>query len=129
MQRRQQTITGRIFIQENNMTGLLTAKARADFPHTLQHITVTDLGFFDVDLFFLAKQKQTKVTHDSRHDRVLFQLAHVAHMCTYNRHDLITIHDVAQFIHCQQTVCIAVKRQTDVCLFVNNAGLQLFHMG
>ena len=51
------------------------------------------------------------------------------HMVAHDSHALISVHDSAVLVHCQQSVRIPVECQTYMSLFVYYSGLKLLHMG
>ena len=125
----QQTVAGRIFIQKNNMPRLLPAKACSDLFHPLQNIAVTHFSLFYFYVVFISHQKESQVAHDRSYNLVVFQFSLVLHMDADDRHDLVSINNVANFIYCQQSVRISVKSQADIRFFIYHPCLQFFHMG
>ena len=110
------------------MARLLSAQAGSDFTHALQHITVAHLSLFHLQMFSFSHFKEAKITHYGSNNGVFFQLALISHMGTHNSHNLVAVDNCAVFVHRKKPVGIPVKSQAYMSLFVNNSGLQLFHM-
>ena len=110
------------------MPRLFAAQAGADLPHPFQHIPVTYFCLLCFDAFGLCHQEKPQITHHSNYNGIFFQLSLLFHMHPDNGHNLVSVHHSAVFIHCQKSVCIPVKSQTDIGLLIYDSGHQFFHM-
>ena len=110
------------------MSRLFATQTRPNFLHSFKNISVSDLGLLHLNSVLLRHQKESQIAHYSRNNGVICKLAVFFHMVTDNRHNLIAIHHITQFIHCKKSVRITVKGKTNICLFINNPCLQLLHM-
>ena len=105
------------------MATLFAADVIAAGEHFLQHIAVTNLGRLRGDLVCLGKMEEAQICHHSHNGSILFQLALLLQCMSTNGNDLIAVHQFAVLVHCQTTVCITVKCQTQITL----VGLYIFH--
>ena len=129
MQGAQKPISGRIVIQKNDVSGLLTSDIVSVFPHVLQNIPVSDFCFLYVDSLFFSHQSKSQVAHDRHNNRILLQSALLLHVVAADCHHLIAVYQIALFIDRKHTIRISVKRDTGIRLLVHNACLQLIHVG
>ena len=74
-------------------------------------------------------QEKSQITHNGYYNGILFQGALFLHKVADDSHNLVAVNDFTVFVHCQQSVRIAVKCQTHLGLLYEDAALQLFHMG
>ena len=123
MQRTQKAVSGGIFLQENNMSGLLPSKAGADFLHSFQNITIPHLGLLYPYTVFLSHQEKSKVTHNRCHNGIIGKLTLTLHMIAHNRHDLIAVYYFPILVNRHQPVGVAVKSQADIRVFIDHPRL------
>ena len=91
------------------MTRLFAANQMTVFQHILQDIAVAHAGFFHVDARLLGKFKEADVAHH-RYDRgVVGKSALLLHPLGKDGDELISIHQLAVFIHSKASVGIPVK--------------------
>ena len=128
MERAEQSVACRIFIQENDVPGLFASKVRANLKHSLQNIPVANLGLLDIDSLFLAHKEETKVAHHCRDNRIVLQRALRLHMVSNNCHNLIAVHLFSVFIHGKHPVGVTVKGNPYICLLIYHPCLKLAHV-
>ena len=100
MQRAEQTVTGGILIQENNVSGLFSAETCTDFLHAFQYITVAYLGLLHGNAVLLSHQEESQITHYGCYDSVLFQGSLALHKVADDCHDLVTVYNLTIFVYC-----------------------------
>ena len=124
----EQSIPRRVFVQKDDMARLFPSQAGTYFPHSFQYIAVAYFGLLNFNFISFSHQEKAQITHNSRYNPVAFQLPLALHVIPYNGHNLVTVHNIAQFIHCKQPVGIPVKSQTYIRFLVYYPCLQFFHM-
>ena len=111
------------------MSRLFTTNVVTICQHVFQYISVTNLGAFQLNAFFLCHQSKAKITHNRYYQSILFQSAFFLHMVCADCHNLVTVHQLAFFIHCQHSVCISIKSDTNLGAFSHDSRHKFFHMG
>ena len=96
------------------MAGLLAADGIALLQHPLQHVPVAHVGALQLHAVLLHKSVQPQVGHHRGHHCLAGQLALLQHIQTAGGHDLVPVDEVAQLVHRQAPVCVAVKGDADV---------------
>ena len=96
--------------------------------HGLQHVPVTHAGLDHGDPGAAHRQLEAQVAHHRGHDSVLRELALVAHGQREDRHDLVTVDDVALGIHRQAAVGVSVMGDPHVVAVLDDRLPQVGHV-
>ena len=85
---------------QHDVAGLFAAEAEPALVESFDDIAIAHLGLDHLDALFLHRQTQTQVRHHGSNQSVVAQVGITFHADGQNRHDLITVNDVAFGIDC-----------------------------
>ena len=107
---------------------LLTTQAVITSIQVREHIAVADLRRSDLNTLLFHRKLEAKVRHHRCDEGRLLQLAALFHRDREDRHDLVTVDNIALGINGQAAVCIAVVREPQVSVMFQHSALQNIDM-
>ena len=111
------------------MAALLAAQTTSVGHHVFIHVLVAHGGLGVVDSQLVKGLVQPKVGHDRGDHGVHHQLAPFLHVLAVDVENVVAGNHIAQFIHAQAAVSIAVKGKAHVQMVIQDKFLQALDMG
>ena len=122
------TVTGRIAVKTNNMSGIFSADARPNFLHTFQHVAIANIGTVQDDPHTIQRPFQPEVGHFRAND-IVELLAFEGAVLGNDVENGVAIAQPTVTIDHHHAVTITVKSDTGIGLFIANPSLQGFRRG
>jgi hypothetical protein len=111
-------------VEEDDMSGLLTAEGVPADLHVLQHIAVAHPGLADHDPLAVHGLQHPQVAHHRGYQGVLRERAAFPQGQREDAHDLVAVDDVASPVHGQAPVGVAVVGDAQLGAILNDGPLQ-----
>ena len=99
-----------------------------NFLHSLQDVTITDLGSLHIDSILTPHDKEAEIAHNRDNDRILGQSALLLQVVSTDCHHNVTVDQRSVLIYRKHTIRITVKSDTYVRFLRYDTGTQLIHM-
>ena len=124
LQRRNQPVARGAVVSQDHVAGLFPADVEPARPHPFQHIAIPHLRAFQRQAGAVQRSLQPQIRHDRRYNAGTAQLARCGPAMPDQRHDLVTVHDAAFFVHNDQPVGVPVQRDAQMCAARHDRFLQ-----
>lgn len=125
---REDSISGRCMLTENDMSGLLSAEHISVGNHRLIDILIANRGHTYLNALPLHCFEQSHVGHNRGNHRIILQAATFLQILPADIQDIIPVHFHTVLIHGNTPIRISVKRKSAIQILLPDKSLQILDM-
>ena len=115
-------------LRDNDVAGLLATKREVPTVELLENVTVAHCGLLQCNAFALHGEGKSQIAHDRGYERVVAQVVLGLHAAGQDRHNLVTVDDVAFSVDGEAAVRITVVCHAKISTVFDDGCLDLVHM-
>src|SRR5438552_17064685 len=129
LERREDAVTGRRVLTEDDMSRRLTAELRAQALHRLPDVPISHLRTLETDSVTSEHVFEPAIRHDRANDDLRAQLVVAYEVTCYERKHEVAVVGAAAFVDDDHAIAIAVEREAGVGFVVDDKLLERLRRG